>query len=94
MHWMDGEPHFRLPTMCFSWVFERFRKLSQKSTRDWRRTGARFLECRSTELRPRRKDLITALVGEKPGANGWEWVGGEFWGAVLDLGEEGTVVDR
>jgi hypothetical protein len=53
---------------------------------DWRR----FLSARSTELCPGGR-LLTAFPALKPEGSGWEWLGGELWGAITDLGHEGIL---
>ena len=88
VHWMDGDPigapdHVLLgfskdPQVCAM--------VEQRQKSDWRR----FLECRASELRPGGR-LISAFVGRKPASSGWEWLGGEFWGAIVDLGQEGVL---
>jgi hypothetical protein len=85
MHWMDGEP---IPAPDH--VFPGFSKdpqivdkVMERQALNWRR----FLECRASELRSGGK-LISAMVGEKPDTTGWQWLGGEFWQSIVDLGKE------
>ncbi len=88
MHWMDGES-IQAPDHVFPGFSKDphiIDKVRQRQASDWRR----FLECRASELRSGGR-LISAFVGEKPETTGWQWLGGEFWGAVLDLGKEGVL---
>jgi hypothetical protein len=88
LHWLSGDPvrvrDHVLPTLS------RDRQLAEhvaeRQARDWEL----FLRCRSEELRPG-GSLICGFVGRDGEKTGWEWLGGEFWGAILDLGREGLV---
>lgn len=53
---------------------------------DW----SRFLELRAAELCQGGK-LLTAFVGRTAQGTGWEWLLGELWAAVLDLGAAGSL---
>ncbi len=88
LHWLDGEPiqardHIIAGESKDQQVLA---ELKQRLAMNWRR----FLECRATELRPGGK-LITGFVGRKRDLHGWEWLLGEFWEAILDLGKEGVL---
>lgn len=53
---------------------------------DWRR----FLSVRARELRAGAK-LLTAFTGKIDGVSGWEWLCGELWGALEDMGHDGLL---
>lgn len=53
---------------------------------DWQR----FLEFRSLEMRPGAK-LLCAFNGRTRDETGWEWLMGELWAAVLDMGRAGLL---
>lgn len=88
MHWLDGDP-IQAPDH----VLPGYSKDShvtattlRRQASDWRR----FLECRASELRQGGR-LISAFVGKKHDSTGWEWLGGEFWQSIVDLGKEGVL---
>ena len=56
---------------------------------DWRR----FLEARSSELRVGGK-LLSVSAGRTEERLGWEWLDGELWSAVLEMGREGLLSDE
>jgi len=56
---------------------------------DWRR----FLEARSSEMR-RGAKLLTAFPGRTIEGTGWEWLNGELWAAVLEMGRAGLLSDE
>jgi hypothetical protein len=56
---------------------------------DWRR----FLEFRSLEMRPGAK-LLSAFNGRTKDETGWEWLMGELWAAVLDMGRAGLLSEE
>jgi SAM dependent carboxyl methyltransferase len=88
VHWLDGEP-ILAPDQVFAGFSKDAQiteKIRQRQALNWRR----FLECRASELRPGGK-LISAMVGRTAEKTGWEWLGDEFWAAVLDLGREGLL---
>jgi SAM dependent carboxyl methyltransferase len=49
---------------------------------DWRS----FLKLRAGEMRVGAK-LLTAFTGKMNGVSGWEWLCGELWGALKDMGQ-------
>ena len=53
---------------------------------DW----LRFLEVRSFEMRPGAR-LLSAFTGRTDEGTGWEWLCGELWEAVLDMGRDGML---
>lgn len=59
---------------------------SRQLAEDWKS----FLKARSFELRPGAK-LVTLSIGRTPTEHGWEWIGGEVWNTMLDLGREGLL---
>ena len=88
MHWLDGEP-IQAPDHVFPGLSKDPQVTAttvQRQTSDWRL----FLECRASEIRQGGR-LISAFSGRKPGSPGWEWLGGEFWESVVDLGRDGTL---
>jgi hypothetical protein len=56
---------------------------------DWRS----FLEARSSEMR-RGAKLLTAFPGRTVEGTGWEWLCGELWTAVLEMGRAGLLSDE
>ncbi|GLS19224.1 hypothetical protein GCM10007874_22410 [Labrys miyagiensis] len=56
----------------------------QQQADDWRR----FLEVRSSEMRPGAK-LLTGFTARTATDSGWEWLLGELWSTVGDMGREG-----
>jgi hypothetical protein len=56
---------------------------------DW----MRFLQFRSLEMR-HGAELLSAFTGKTAGETGWEWLGGELWGAVLDVGHAGVLSEQ
>jgi hypothetical protein len=88
MHWMDGEPIEAQDHIIpgFSSDPRVTAAVKHRQASDWRR----FLDCRASELRPGGR-LISAFTGMKNELSGWEWLAGEFWGAVVDLGKEGVL---
>jgi cyclopropane-fatty-acyl-phospholipid synthase len=53
---------------------------------DWRR----FLLARSTEMRVGAK-LVSLFIGRTPNTLGFDWVFGEFWRVVKEMGREGLI---
>jgi hypothetical protein len=53
---------------------------------DWRR----FLLARSLELRQGAK-LVTLSIGRTSAHHGWEWIAGEVWQTVVEMGREGLL---
>jgi SAM dependent carboxyl methyltransferase len=90
MHWLDGAPiearEHILPEL--SQDPNVVATLRQRLASDWER----FLIARATELRPGGK-MLTAFVGRTKDGHGWEWLIGEFWGAIVDLGKQGVLSD-
>jgi hypothetical protein len=88
MHWLSGDPisapdHFSVESSKSQRVVAALR---QRLAEDWRR----FLECRATELRTGGK-LLTAFAAREADKSGWEWLDGQLWQAMLDLGSDGVL---
>ncbi len=63
--------------------------VAEQQAEDWRR----FLQARSFELRPGAR-LLSLFVGKTADSMGWEWLGGELWAAVLDMGRAGLLSEQ
>lgn len=63
--------------------------IKEQQAIDWER----FLEVRSMEMRPGAK-LLTAFTGRWMDETGWEWLCGELWAAVLDMGRAGLLSEE
>ena len=90
LQWLDGPP-LDAPDHVFAVLSRSERVLTELRPRqaaDWRR----FLSARATELRPGAR-LLAALTGETATEVGWEWLGGELWQTVLDLGRDRILSD-
>jgi hypothetical protein len=64
------------------------RLVKNQQALDWRR----YLELRSSELRPGGK-LLVAFTGRTHSETGWEQPLGELWGLLLEMGREGLLSD-
>ena len=60
--------------------------VKQQQAADWRR----LLQVRSSEMRPGAK-LLAGFTARTAREAGWEWLLGELWGAVEDMGREGLL---
>ena len=60
--------------------------VKEQQATDWRR----FLEVRSLEMRPGAR-LLSAFTARTMDETGWEWLCGELWAAVLDMGRAGLL---
>ena len=58
--------------------------VKEQQAADW----LRFLQVRSEELRAGGK-LLVGFTARTQTATGWEWLLGELWSAVVDMGREG-----
>ncbi|WP_246737391.1 class I SAM-dependent methyltransferase [Nordella sp. HKS 07] len=63
--------------------------VAKQQADDWQR----FLRARAFELRPGGK-LLSLFVADDPGHRSWRWIGGEFWGAIADMGDSGLLSER
>jgi hypothetical protein len=92
LHWMSGAPiaapDHVLPGLTGS--PDVLARLQQRQDADWRR----FLECRSEELSAGAKLLSAFTTRDAEGVSGWEWLGGELWQSLCDLGDEGVLSSK
>ncbi|WP_413990036.1 SAM-dependent methyltransferase [Labrys okinawensis] len=63
---------------------EVMKSVRQQQADDW----CRFLEVRSSEMRPGAK-LLTGFTARTATESGWEWLLGELWSTVEDMGRDG-----
>jgi hypothetical protein len=63
--------------------------VTEQQAIDWRR----FLEARSFEMRPGAK-LLSAFTVTTTDETGWEWLCGELWATVGDMGRAGLLSER
>jgi hypothetical protein len=88
MHWMSGSPADAPDHVVagLSKSSEVSGVVSQQQAIDWRR----FLEVRSCEMREGAK-LLSAFACRTKDGTGWEWLCGELWAAILDMGKAGLL---
>lgn len=77
-------------------IFARFSNLpsivsavANQQEEDWQR----FLQARAFEMRAGAK-LLSLFVADDPNHRSWRWLGGEFWGAIVDMGEAGLLAEQ
>jgi hypothetical protein len=89
MHWMSGSPADAPDHVVagLSRSSEVSGAVSQQQAIDWRR----FLEVRSREMRQGAKLLSAFACRAKDGRTGWEWLCGELWAAICDMGMVGLL---
>jgi hypothetical protein len=86
LHWMSRKP-VDAPDQIYgplSQSAEVRTAVEEQLAQDWRQ----FLEVRAAELRPAGK-LLCLFLGKGKERIGWEWLAGELWQAILDLGRSG-----
>jgi hypothetical protein len=91
MHWMSQMP-VDVPDQMFAFMSasdEVGAAVKLQQAIDWRR----FLEARSSEMR-RGAKLLTAFPGRTIEGTGWEWLCGELWAAILEMGSAGLLSDE
>ena len=91
MQWMSQSPadapdHI-IPGMSFDPKV--LQATNARLAADW----TRFLELRAAELCSGGK-LLSAFVGRTAHDTGWEWLMGELWASVLDMGTAGLLSER
>jgi hypothetical protein len=91
MQWMSRSPvdapdHIVAGLSRFAHVYT---AVKNQQAIDWKR----FLEVRSSEMRPGAK-LLSAFTGRIADETGWEWLCGELWAAVLDMGLAGLLSEE
>lgn len=60
--------------------------VAQQQEEDWQR----FLKARAFELSAGAK-LMSLFVASDANRRSWRWIGGEFWGAIVDMGDAGLL---
>ncbi len=86
MQWLSRNP-VETPDHVLSGlsqVSEVAEAVKAQQAEDWKR----FLEVRAVEMRAGAK-LLTAFTGKVDGISGWEWLCGELWEALEDMGRAG-----
>jgi len=88
LHWMSGNP-VDVPDHCWASLGSSaaaHEAVNRQLGDDWRR----FLLARSTEMWVGAK-LVCLFLGRMPNSYGFDWVMGEFWLAVKEMGREGVI---
>ena len=91
LHWMSRNPvdvpdHFLASFGASAAAHEAVRR---QLADDWKR----FLLARSAEMRDGAK-LVSLFGGRTPDVQGWDWILGEYWQAVKDMGREGLITPQ
>jgi hypothetical protein len=91
LHWMSRKPvdvpdHF-IPSFGASAAARE--GVKRQLADDWKR----FLLVRSAEMREGAK-LVSLFSGRMPDVHGWEWIFGEYWQAVKEMGREGLITPQ
>jgi hypothetical protein len=88
LHWMSRNP-VDVPDHCWASMgasAAAHEVVQRQLADDWRR----FLLARSTEMRIGAK-LVSLFIGRTPHTYGFDWVFGEFWRTVKEMGQEGLI---
>ena len=88
LHWMSRNP-VDVPDATlavFSASSSAREAVARQLAEDWRC----FLLARSLELRTGAK-LVTLSIGRTSTHHGWEWIAGEVWQTVMEMGREGLL---